>query len=437
MPMCLLGGAVRLAANGGLVSDGVDSIVPFVSSGISQSSGGRRWRDDKTGNAKAHSGSTSAPSPASALAVGTALGACLAARRRPRLLPRRQEASSRRSRGGETATEDSIQSELRVLNHLASEAQREAARAKAEVAELLDARAKRREQEQRKWFGVFDLDGSGGIDAKELQMGMQELSGDMVDESTAERLLEAHDMNQNGVLEPAEFDTMSLEVTLEKLRAERRAEEEALRRAQLELKRLEETAQHFLEYNKTLPARNEDRGLLVRLGSMLAYMLPFVDGLRFGMPLVPESAAFQSFIWSLAPILSTLQSVPFFGIFLFITMQMLADKTDLPHLLRYNLRQAVLLDILVGVLALIESVATLMVDGEIPIDIWESWTSNGAIFIALVGVIVYAVGAALLGITARLPFISRYAEETMAPTRPSAVDEWAEALAAEKDNTKA
>merc|ERR1711956_74730 len=117
---------------------------------------------------------------------------------------------------------------------------------------------------------------------------------------------------------------------------------------------------------------------------------------------------------------------------LFAVFQGLANNTDLPKLLRFNMRQSVLLTIslfvpgIIGALANFASKLALGTTNE-----WGEWTPgtlpqsisdpcNTAVFTVLLACILYSMGSSLLGLMpVGIPIISPAAERTMAKTRDS------------------
>eukprot|EP00929_Paragymnodinium_shiwhaense_P012177 TRINITY_DN11890_c0_g1_i1.p1 TRINITY_DN11890_c0_g1~~TRINITY_DN11890_c0_g1_i1.p1 ORF type:complete len:515 (-),score=124.69 TRINITY_DN11890_c0_g1_i1:405-1949(-) len=301
-----------------------------------------------------------------------------------------------------------------------AELQKEAASLRAEAEQLEEEQAKDREKKQREIFKLFDKDGNGKVDAQELRSGLKEYSKERIDASMASRLLEVHDENEDGVLTPNEFDLFKFEATLNRLKKEARAKEEAFKKEELKKKEQEMERQQLEDYLESLPAPNQDDGFPARLASCAAYILPFLDGFKFAIPLVAQFSALQTPYLALLPLLDLWHDFPFTGILLFIVYQFASDNTALPTLLRFNLRQAVLLDIIVGLLTIVETTFSSIADGEVPVDLMEAISFNGVVFGLLCALIGYCCVLSLFGITpCELPWVSEYALRTMAPTRPA------------------
>jgi len=302
--------------------------------------------------------------------------------------------------------------------------QLEASRLRAEVDAFKTEKEEQRAREQERSFSAFDKDGSGAVDLQELRDGLQEYWSIELDEAMAAKLLAVYDSNKDGLLEQKEFDLGRMRATYDKLREESRVKEAA------EEKRSKECAQRqaiLEEYLSKLPEPNEDTGLFTRVGSMLTYLLPLLDSVLFAKPLAsqlpqlePLYAAFASGPYGLAPWI------------LYAVFQGLANNTDLPKLLRFNMRQSVLLNvsllvpIVIGAVASSASKLALGTTNE-----WGEWTPgkvpqdisdpcNLAVFALLLACILYSMASSLLGrMPVGIPIISQRAERTMAKTRDS------------------
>lgn len=325
--------------------------------------------------------------------------------------------SQRRGRGATAAaargaTQQALEMPVEVE---VAQMEREAARLRADVAALEALRAEQQLQERRRWFSAFDEDRSGGIDAEELRRGMRELAGTELGRVAAARLLRAGGAGEDGLLRFPDFDLQRLKAAFAEMAAAEREEEQARSRAEREAAQRRRAVQELEEHLSQLPPANEDRGLATRAGCLFAYALPLVDGLRLGTTLlsqVPELQFFATVPTVPAEVLGG--AAPVMHLLLFIAMQVLADDTKLPLLLRFNLRQAVLLDVALGFIGLVQGVTAVLVQGALP-----PLVTNAA-FVFLVLCVAYAwASSAVGGLPTGIPGISEYATRTMVPTRPS------------------
>ncbi|CAE8657825.1 unnamed protein product, partial [Polarella glacialis] len=308
----------------------------------------------------------------------------------------------------------------------------EAAQLRADVEEL--------EQTQKStMFRSFDADGSGAVDASELQEGMKEFRDERLDEATALRLLQVHDSNNDGVLQPEEFDIKRLQSTLEVFRKEKQAEEDVKEKEAGKRREAEKEQKALDEFLETLPPANEDTGVLSRLASILAYCLPVWDSLRFSVPLVSLFPALGNVTAALLLPLNMLRVIPFVQLFLFLGMQFLAANNKLPRLVRFNMRQAIMIDIGISLISVLEgTIAFLFKLDHLPgFMTYANSELSIAIFAVSSMLISYCTVSNLCGIVPNgLPWISANAEKTMAKTRREAEIQYLEAKAMQKEKEK-
>eukprot|EP00913_Durusdinium_trenchii_P028974 g27168.t1 len=216
---------------------------------------------------------------------------------------------------------------------------KEAAKLRAEVAQLEAEQEEARRKERQALFRILDTDSSGALDAKELQKGIKDVMGADVDDATAERLVKSLDLNGDGIIQPEELDFDAVQRLLREFRKELQDKEEAEKTAAYATTE-EEMLRKEWEH---LP---EDTGLLTRAGSFAAYLLPLTDALRFGLFLFAAFPFVQPLLNFLVLPALLINALPFgLGyLALFFVMQGLASNKELPALLRYNLRQAITLD---------------------------------------------------------------------------------------------
>jgi hypothetical protein len=293
----------------------------------------------------------------------------------------------------------------------------EAASLRARAAELEAEQLQQYRLQQYELFKAFDIDGSDGVDARELQHGLKELMGIEINHDMASRLVKALDKNHKGFLLFEDFDTKSFEPTLGRFRAEDRAkelasiEEEKITQAKLEAER------ELKEYQEALPG-NDDTGLPTRVLSVLAYFLPIVDASHYGMPVGILFPPLLPLLDSIYPAYQMMESIPFGSLIVFCLMQFIAANKELPSLLRFNLNQAIQLDILLSLPTIFQSLLGLLIQEENPMpNLWFLLTLVA--FLAVVPCIVYSMGSSLLGVAPRsIPHVSTSAEKNMDVVRP-------------------
>jgi hypothetical protein len=94
-----------------------------------------------------------------------------------------------------------------------------------------------------------------------------------------------------------------------------------------------------------------------RLLAVLAYLLPWSDALPFGQSLFGLFPVLQWLSLPAFPVLLLQQAVPFGGFVLFLVLFLaVVRNTKVPYLIRFNVLQAILVDILLILISLAFSV---------------------------------------------------------------------------------
>jgi len=358
--------------------------------------------------------------------VAVAAGCRLAARRRmlPQTPPRKDTcclATSSSTAEVDVATEG----EAAEAAQLAAQLQLEAAKLRADVVALEEAQREDVEKQRAVLFRSLDLDKSGALDVDELRSGLKETGVVALGEAEAKRLLDSLDSNRDGVLQPEEFDLPRVEAKLAEFRAEERAREETERAAAREVREQEEMKQRFEEYVASLPVRNEDTSLQTRLACVLAYLLPAMDVVRYGVPLalaLPGATWLSSYLAALTVPMTLFNSFPYgLGyLLLFIGLQTVAANPEMPALLRFHCRQSITMDICLfvpGLLTFLVGLVCNLMQVQIPFDL--ELVCNSLVFLGMTTAVVYSVGCSMLGSMGKgVPYISEMAEQALKDTRP-------------------
>ena len=246
--------------------------------------------------------------------------------------------------------------------------------------------------------------------------------GSEVDHEQAQRLVQALDLNGDGIIQPEELDFNSVQRLLRDFRKEMQTKEEAERTAAFASKEEELLRKEWEEFLASRPPRNEDTGLLTRVGSLLACALP-LTALRFGMFLFAAFPQIQPALDLLVVPAVLVNALPF-GIgylILFLAMQTLATNRDIPAPLRYNLRQAITLDIFLVFMSLVGGLvqgAALLLNAPLPLEIIG--LASTSIYLGVTGACVYSIIASLVGKFPKgLGVITEVAEFQIFDTKPS------------------
>jgi len=208
------------------------------------------------------------------------------------------------------------------------------------------------ERDRLATFAAFDENKDGGISDEELHKGLRNKFGVDYPKEAVKQAIVGNDSNKSGMLEPGEFDLAAIR----RLLNSNRFVVDALMNSVQSLRERNSGSIFIQEIskggakgitisNKPAGSVNEDEaaGVQARALSTLAYLLPLLDGagdygnfIISGSPLIGEV---------LTPLIALYNAVPFLGLALFLLFSAQSQNLELPRLLRFNLQQAMLLDI--------------------------------------------------------------------------------------------
>jgi Chloroplast import apparatus Tic20-like len=136
-----------------------------------------------------------------------------------------------------------------------------------------------------------------------------------------------------------------------------------------------------------------------------------LDGIQFGKFLIVDNAENPASL-VLAVCYGLYRSIPFGGFIAFIALNFLSGNPTINRLIRFNMQQAIFLDIALFFPGLIGALATLVAPGSIPVSL--SAVGSNVIFVTLLIVLAYTTISSLLGITPnKIPLISENVENRM------------------------
>ena len=139
-----------------------------------------------------------------------------------------------------------------------------------------------------------------------------------------------------------------------------------------------------------------------RLLGLLAYLLPWSDALSFGRELYNLFPWIAYLALPATPVLLLERSIPFGGFLLFLVLFLVVVRNpNVPYYLRFNVLQAILLDILLVVLALAFNVLLSPLGNSLMIR-----TLNNTVFIGALVLVLYASIQCIRGKEADLPTLS-------------------------------
>ncbi|NJL20828.1 MAG: hypothetical protein HC895_08460 [Leptolyngbyaceae cyanobacterium SM1_3_5] len=143
---------------------------------------------------------------------------------------------------------------------------------------------------------------------------------------------------------------------------------------------------------------------LDRVYASLPYLLPLVTSLGFSAAFFAQFPALQVLFIPLAPLL-IVYSFPFASLIIFFALFMLVVRNDrIPHFIRFNTMQAILLDIVLFLCSLIINMAlapALGANGDLLLD-----TLNNVVFLGTLVAVIYSVVQTAMGRYADIPTLS-------------------------------
>lgn len=299
---------------------------------------------------------------------------------------------------GNVEDQEAADDEIQRLKSMAAKLRAEAALLEAEKVEEMATAAERA-------FSKFDTNADGVVSTEELKAGLEKALKTDLTEKRVAQLMAEFDTSGDGSLKLDEFVTVEqFRNRLEALaREEKRIANEAAKQAKLQ----EEEAvalQARLDLVNDKPPTAQDKVI-----SILPYLFPLLDGLQFGRFLLDGQES-NPFVGILAVIYTLYRSVPFSGFIVFFLLNFLSNNPSLNRLVRFNMQQAIFVDIGLFFPGLIASVYTLIVSGlgggGIPPAVTELGTD--AIFITLLATIAYCTISSALGFEPdKLPIVSQ------------------------------
>ena len=298
---------------------------------------------------------------------------------------------------------DDDENEIERLRSMAAKLRAEAAQLEAQQRQAVaDAAAAA--------FQKFDTNQDGQISMEELKAGLEKTFKMELPEKRVQQLLENFDKTGDNVLDANEFVT--IEQFRNRLDALVREEKLAAKQALDEAKQ-QETAmkmiQAQLEMINDQPPTASDKIL-----SVLPYLFPLLDGLQFARFLVIENP--DNVLASLVALTYGLyRAIPFGGFIAFFALNFLAGNPRINRLIRFNMQQAIFVDIALffpGLLAALYSLIAQAFGSALPASVTEIGTD--AIFGVLLITIAYASISSLLGITPdKIPILSKAVNDRM------------------------
>ena len=139
-----------------------------------------------------------------------------------------------------------------------------------------------------------------------------------------------------------------------------------------------------------------------RLLAALAYLLPWSDALPFGRSLFGVFPALQWLSLPALPLVVLQQAVPFGGFVIFLVLFLAVVRNSrVPYLIRFNVLQAILIDILLILVSLVFTVLLAPLGGGFALR-----TLSNTVFLAALLLVAFGMVQSLRGQEADVPTLS-------------------------------
>lgn len=325
-----------------------------------------------------------------------------------------------------------------------------AAKLRADAARLEAEKAQQLADAAEKAFRKFDTNQDGEITLEELKAGLEKALKMDLSEKRVKELMREFDESGDGRLQLDEFVGVDqFRNKLEALsREEKRLAAEAKKMAQkeAEVAKLLQTKMEIL--NDREPTAGD------KVLSILPYLFPLMDGLQYGRFLLgAEGAESNPFVIAVAILYALYRTIPFSGFIAFFVvssecsrnilnvcgfgrlesffpmylltttfpflrheqLNFLQGNPGLNRLIRYNMQQAIFIDIALFFPGLLSGLIGLILGGaNVQLPTVVTQISTDAIFVTLLAVLGYCTVSSLLGIEPnKVPIISQAVNDRM------------------------
>jgi hypothetical protein len=303
-----------------------------------------------------------------------------------------------------------------------------AAKYRAEAAALEAERGRQLAAAAEKAFAKFDRNDDGEVSLSELKQGLEQLLKTELPDERVEILMRKFDTTGDGKLQLEELVGMERFKTAlaELAQEEKRRSIELQRIAKLE----QEAYNEISEILNDKPPTNVEKVL-----SVLPYAFPLLDSLPYASFLVldnPENPVTQL----IASAYFIYRSVPLSGFIAALSLSFLSGIPRINRLIRFNMLQAIYLDIALfvpGLISILVGGASQLTGQQVPLDAVA--TASNVLFFASLSAILYASASSLAGQEPdKIPVVSTTVKRLL-PT-VEMMKEWMDEIKENDDTTE-
>eukprot|EP00929_Paragymnodinium_shiwhaense_P104989 TRINITY_DN6984_c0_g1_i1.p1 TRINITY_DN6984_c0_g1~~TRINITY_DN6984_c0_g1_i1.p1 ORF type:complete len:450 (-),score=158.85 TRINITY_DN6984_c0_g1_i1:799-2148(-) len=185
-----------------------------------------------------------------------------------------------------------------------------------------------------------------------------------------------------------ELAKVLLKVREAKMKQQEIEREQAIQKAKEEAEKQEEA-----EREAFLASENNDLSIQTRIAAILTYVLPLIDNAQFALALAQVFPQAAPAILLVALPAQAINSIPFGTLIMFFIWATLVNNRELPRLVRFNLQQSVLLDIVAFLPGIFLSFGSFLSGGSGGMNP----EASAGIFVGLLLVVLYCAVCNILG----------------------------------------
>jgi hypothetical protein len=290
-----------------------------------------------------------------------------------------------------------------------------AAKLRAEAASMEADKAHQMADAAERAFQKFDTNQDGVVTLQELKAGLEKNLKMELPENRVKQLLADFDKSGDGQLQVEDFAGVEqFRNRLEALARDEKARSMEMAKAAKKEEEISKLMEAQMEMINDKPPTNTDK-----LVSVIPYLFPLLDSLQFAGFLVNANP--ENPLSGLVALLFTAyRSIPLGGLIAYFALNFLSGNPSINRLVRFNMRQAISLDIALffpGFLAAISAFVGQGLGLQFPPAFGE--LGSDALLLTVFATIAYASISSLLGVTPdKIPLISKAVEDRM----PSVMD---------------